>query len=167
MSKAISYLLVIMLLVGVVGCGEELEKAATLPSVAISDITDTQVQTFIDGIRETDKEKNGWNLYPNIEYVGNGEMRIEVNHRWFSAPAEMAIKNAVTVYKYWAVTARNKDVTLTIMFEDFEYIKFQKGEGKVVISDQDNKEMIKRIKELEEATSRNHKLRDRAETVSL
>ena len=154
--KAISYLLVLMLLVGVISCGKDVE---------ISDISETQIQKFITEMREVDQEKNGWSLYPKIEYVGNGEMVIGVNHRWFSAPADMAINNIVTVYGLWLSTARNENVTLTIMFEDFEYIKFQNGKGEVIISNRDKKAMIERIKELEKATSRKNRLKDSSVSV--
>lgn len=165
--KAINYLLVLMLLVGVISCGEDVEKAAVLPPVEISDISDSQVQEFIKAIEDSDKEQNGWRLYPNIEYGGNGEMRVSVNYRWFSASTEMAIGNVITVYKLWLSTARNKDVSLLIMFEDFEYIKFHKGEGKVVISDEDKKRMIKRVEQHERATSNNRRLKLRVKTTAL
>jgi hypothetical protein len=157
--KAINYLLVLMLLVGVISCGEDVEKSVDLPPIKISDISETQIQDFVRAMRESDQDEDGWVLYPKIEYAGNGEMVIGVNHRWFSAPADMAINNVITVYGLWLSMARNENVTLTIMFEDFEYIKFQNGKGKVIISSKDKKAMLKRIMELEKSASRNHRLK--------
>ena len=145
-----------MLLVGAISCGKDAE---------ISDVSETQIQEFIREMREVDQEENGWSLYPKIEYAGNGEMVIGVNHRWFSAPADMAINNIITVYGLWVKMARSKNVSLTIMFEEFEYIKFKNGKAEVIINNKDKKAMIERIKELEKAASRNHRLKDSSVSV--
>jgi len=139
--KAINYLLVILLLIVLVGCSDEKEEK--------SQASITSVEKFIKVIQDADKDVDGWRLYHKIEYIGNGEIDITVDYRWFYARPDMAVDNAILIYNLWRQTSGFEDPILVILFEGYKYLKIDKSGGKVIISDEDENKMIERIKELE------------------
>lgn len=112
-----------------------------------SEISQKAVETFIEDLKESDKETAGTDplLYDDIVYRGNGEMVVYVSIFWFGGSGESLARHALFLFSHWVVVSKSKDVSLVIAYEDIDFIRVDKDGGKGLLSKDEKEKLARKI----------------------